>query len=233
MTEIGAITRGGGGISAEQVAQAESDEEDGDKETLETVIKSRGLAGIFDHSYVDTSDSTKSDSVREMEEIAKRVAQQAARAIKVSSRDSRGRFEPTWTGSEETLSSRFGHGNSSSRRISSSFDASKGDSDPAHAGFGKSAGSGAPTSKSLLAGLKSVNSPHTVAKNATVTRYAELLRRVKTFIRRSGGVREGGGPTTDELLREFRDEVTSSDAAIFRRLLNSIAKMDRGKWRLI
>jgi hypothetical protein len=57
------------------------------------------------------------------------------------------------------------------------------------------------------------------AVDADASRYAALLQRIQTFIKRDGGYRGDGGPTTDDVLKEF-DDVPPSDATIFRRLLN-------------
>ena len=60
----------------------------------------------------------------------------------------------------------------------------------------------------------------------------ELMQQIRAFIRRKGGNREGGGPTTDQILAQF-EHVSNDDAASFRRMLLSVAKRGPdGKWRL-
>lgn len=58
--------------------------QDDNNETLESVMKSKGLAGIFDHHFVEHDSSRKSTTVREMEVKAKEVARQAAAALRQS-----------------------------------------------------------------------------------------------------------------------------------------------------
>jgi hypothetical protein len=57
------------------------------------------------------------------------------------------------------------------------------------------------------------------------------MKRLQNFVIRKGGDRQGGGPTTEEIIKEF-EKVPNCDAAIFRRMLNSVARVDRGRWRL-
>ena len=46
-----------------------------DGETLDSIMKSKGLAGVFDHNFVDpSSSSVKSQSALEMERQAKQIA---------------------------------------------------------------------------------------------------------------------------------------------------------------
>jgi hypothetical protein len=200
-------------------------------------MKSKGLAGVFDHEFVDTSDGTKkTTSARDMEENAKKVAANAVRALKASAREQGNRFEPTWTGSNET-GGRFGHGNPTARKSSAGIlRRQEPNDDFGRAGFARrDSGGTAPSSKSLLAGLKGMNtaksSSHGDDNDEGNSRFADLLKRIQGYVRRCGGYRAGGGPTTDEVLKEFSD-VPTSESAIFRRLLNSVAKVERGKWRL-
>eukprot|EP00957_Ditylum_brightwellii_P014220 1071438-Ditylum_brightwellii.AAC.1 len=61
--------------------------------------------------------------------------------------------------------------------------------------------------------------------------YTELMKQIRDFIQRRGGGRQGCGPTTEELLGKFK-KVSDRDAAVFKRLLNCLARVERGKWHL-
>mmetsp|Transcript_20381 Transcript_20381/g.31162 ORF Transcript_20381/g.31162 Transcript_20381/m.31162 type:complete len:105 (-) Transcript_20381:287-601(-) len=69
-------------------------------------MRSKGLAGIFDHDFV-----LNPSSFDNVEEEAAKVAKEAAAALadSVSSQRKRNRmFTPTWTRSAETSAGRFG-----------------------------------------------------------------------------------------------------------------------------
>jgi len=231
VTELGTITRGQGVITPEEVLPNTTGDEVGsvdDKETLVTVMKSQGLAGIFDHDFVDSSASKKTISILEMEEKARKVAQEAAKVLEESARNGAGRFQPTWTGSNEISTGRFGHGRTIP--VSGLLHQQNGEARnyPAAGVTQKAAGS--LNSKSLLLGLNRINSGDQ-SKSIDVEKYSQLLQQLGAFVRRCGGSQRGGGPTTDEILAEFKD-VPTSDAAIFRRLLTRVAKNQNGKWRI-
>lgn len=159
-------------------------------------------------------------SVVEMEENARKVALKAAAALKESSENQK-RFEPTWTGSNETKQLRGGAEDRSA----------------------VGGGNGMASSSSLLANLqnKRIQIAGSSAKPDTslqkgqndeeTKKYSSLLLRIKKYVRRktSNG---GAGPTTRELLREFSD-VPDTDAAIFRSLLKSVAAVKDGRWTVI
>ncbi|KAI2497754.1 hypothetical protein MHU86_16749 [Fragilaria crotonensis] len=232
VTELGTITKGQGVVDPEAVAsrnKVDDDDDNDDMATLETVMKSKGLAGVFDHDFVDTSDVKKSLAVREMEEKAKQVAAEAIKALQASAANKRDQFEPTYTGSEETASGRFGHGGMLARMPNSSFGRQGSGNNFAGAGINRRDSNGAPSSKNLLASLKGMaQSSSGGVVDPETSRYAALLQRIQTYIQRNV---YRGGPTTDDVLKEFGD-VPPSDASIFRRLLNSVAKVDRGRWSL-
>jgi len=225
LTETGEITKGSGVVDPDDAGEAvalenETSEQD-NVHTLQEVLKSKGLAGVFDHDVVDYSKAKKSSSVREMEQRAKVVARNAAKALKESTADTN-RFEPTWTGSEETGSRFGGHGPGilgDVRRPSASS-----------AGFARSPAGGGTGSSALLSSLKKRNDPKKVM-NGDTSQYADLMKNIQLFVKRMGGQRQGGGPTTDEILQEF-ESVPNCDAAVFKRLLSSVAKVERGRWRL-
>jgi hypothetical protein len=109
---------------------------------------------VFDHSFVDSSSKVaKSASAREMEEEAKRIAEEAAEALRSSVDNIEvdgDPFTPTWTGAPE---SRFGGGGSAGpqRRVSgSSFGGAATAGVKASKGVPKSSGS-------LLASLRQRN----------------------------------------------------------------------------
>jgi hypothetical protein len=218
LTETGELTKGDGYVDPDEEPPKETSNDDG--ETMETVLKSKGLAGVFDHNIVESNDVTKKSSVREMEAKARKIAMEAVSALAESVADHNG-FTPTWTGSKETQCGRFGE-NKPGGGIAVIF-GKKG----SPAGVRMSAAAGSSTS--LIASIrerseeiKSVGKPETQA-DAT-KQYTELLKRIREFVRRRT-------PTTDDLLDEF-STVKNYDAAVFRRLLKSVALVEDGQWRL-
>jgi DNA excision repair protein ERCC-6 len=214
-TETGQITRGQGlvdvtGSAADNSSdQGKEQAENGD--TLEAVMKSKGLCGVFDHDFVENSSAKKKPSVLEMEENAKKVALKAALTLKSSTAHSN-RFAPTWTGSQETLSAKQN-------------------------GAGTVGGSKMASSSSMLAQLRNKRmeitasaqtlQPTDVNSSKDDKKYSALLIRLKKYIKRRNSV--GNGPTTKDLLNEFKD-VPDSDAAIFRSMLKSVAAVKNGQW---
>lgn len=65
----------------------------------------------------------------------------------------------------------------------------------------------------------------TSAKAGEVQQYTKLLKEVRDYVRLNV-------PTTDDILEEFSSQVSSLDAAIFRRLLKSVAILQGGRWRI-
>lgn len=213
ITETSKVTRGVGVVDG--VADL-SDENDDNEVTLKKVMKSQGLAGIFDHHSVEPNHKRKSTTAREMEEHAKRVAKEAANALQrsVASSDP---SVPTWTGSDETKPGRFGPSRSVGFRA------------PARHLPAAALGSGSVTSSSLLASLRQRNSAiesggKSEAPDDATLQYSFLLGRLKEFVRRRQ-------PSTEEILKEF-ENVPDSDVAIFRRLLKSVASIGNGRWSL-
>ena len=201
----------------ENTGETENDDEQqvDNKDTLDSVMKSKGLCGVFDHDFVENSSAKKSLSVVEMEENAQKVAMKAVLNLK-KSLENQNRFEPTWTGSDETK--QFGGASS--------------------AGVASAGGNKMASSSSLLANLQnkrmqiaSSGSSATSGGNldADTKKYSGLLLRIRKYIRRITA--NGNGPTTKEILNEFRD-VPDNDAAVFRSMLKSTAVVKSGRWVL-
>jgi len=222
ITETGQITKGGGVVDMNTNEANESEDQDkkpsaveDNSETLEAVIKGKGLCGVFDHDFVESVGKKKKPlSVLEMEENATKVANKAAAALRKSSENNQNdRFEPTWrTGSNETRrpSAAPSNGNGAHKMSSSS---------------------------SLLANLQNKRMQIAEAsrpiQNTTVEqdeKYSALLLRIKKYIHRK--TYNGQGPKTREILGEFSD-VPDSEAAVFRKLLKSVARVKDGRWALI
>ena len=215
VTETGEITKGGGVVEMRSAKEEAGRAENVDaprvenKDTLNTVMKSKGLCGVFDHDFVEGTSTKKTLSIVEMEESAKRVALKAARALKESS-ENQNRFEPTWTGSDETRQ---------------------------YDGSGSSGGGGKMASSSaLLANLQKKRMQ--IASSSTALdeystddakKHSGLLLRIKKYIRRKSF--NGNGPSTRDILGEFSD-VPDSDAIVFRSLLKSVAVVKNGYWVL-
>jgi DNA excision repair protein ERCC-6 len=228
-TETGELTNGGGVVDTDdafaEAGQAPDDDVKDNSETLETVLKSKGLAGVFDHDYVEQNGQKKSSSVLDMEEKAKRVAQEAVRALRESTAGT-DRFQPTWTGSEQTDNRRFGFSNS---RYAGGIGRAAGLKSESRFGGAGSAGIvrshlSEGGSAGLLAGLLGKNkleASDPFEDNAR-KKYAALIKRIQHFVQRFA-------PTTEEILKEF--ESGDCDPAVFRRLLKSVAAMEGGKWK--
>lgn len=106
-TETGDITKGQGVVEMNNSVKPNESEDDNEQpgdnsSTLEAVIKSKGICGVFDHNFVENSSATKKPlSVVEMEENARKEAIRKASALKHSTVN-HNIFAPTWTGSDET-----------------------------------------------------------------------------------------------------------------------------------
>lgn len=213
------LTKGEGYVDPDQ------DDETKDKdngETMQSVFQSKGLAGVFDHDLFESNKSSKTASTLEMEETARKVARAAAGALKesVAGHDV---FAPTWTGSEETQgSSRF-----TVNRVggAASLLGNKGP------GVARSSSSGkaSTSSNELLASIRQRNEAVESEGNggplkSNMKKYKNLLQQIQNFVRRHG-------PTTDELIHEF-PSVDNEEAAVFRQLLKSVARLESGRWRL-
>jgi DNA excision repair protein ERCC-6 len=215
LTETGELTKGDGYVDPDEDPSTTVSSDDG--ETMRTVLKSRGLAGVFDHGIVENHDVVKKASVREMEAKAKRIAREAASSLQESVTEQQS-FTPTWTGSVETQGGRFGSSMPSGVASAPRSAATR---------AGISMSSTKASSDSLLASIRERNqdlSSNGERKVSDAKQYTDLLKRIQDFVKREA-------PKTDEILHEF-ESVSTYDAAIFRRLLKSIAKCDGGRWRL-
>lgn len=173
--------------------------------TLKAVIKSKGICGVFDHDFVEEPSAGKKPlSVIEIEDNARKLAMKAVLALKASSQNQKC-FEPTWTGSEETRP--YERVDKQPMSSSTSLIANLQNRRVQIASYGQS-------------GLEGP------VQDAETAKYSGLLLRMKNYIRRTMA-----GPTTRELLAEFKD-VPNCDAAVFRSLLRSIATIKDGKWIL-
>ncbi len=83
VTETAQLTKGDGYIDPDDEIATQSNQED-DGETMRTVLKSKGLAGIFDHDVVEGKSKDKRASVREMEARAKQIARDALKNLQQS-----------------------------------------------------------------------------------------------------------------------------------------------------
>ncbi|KAL3798395.1 hypothetical protein HJC23_005048 [Cyclotella cryptica] len=228
-TETGKLTRGRGVVDVDVSEQCNSSDQSQENaedngETLELVLKSKGLCGVFDHDFVENSSSNKKPSQLEMEENAKKVAQKAVLTLKASS-DNIDRFVPTWTGSDET------------KQNCSDFDSSFGGASSAGMPNGNAPCRNMTSSSAMLAQLRnkrmeissSARPLQNSSSNASAEdkKYSALLLRLQKYIKRMNSA--GKGPTTKDLLNEFKD-VPDCDAAIFRSMLKSVAVVKSGRW---
>jgi hypothetical protein len=177
---------------------------------------------VFDHQVVENHDLKKSNTIREMEARARNFAKEALRALEesVAGQDD---FNPTWTGTADTDTGRFVGARFSAVR-SSAFGSTS------VAGAATSQSGSAPSSNALLASLRQRNEDIKSGGQSTkpvgnsAQKYSALLGQIRDYVRRTK-------PTTDDILNEFAS-VPHCDAAIFRRLLNSVAAVKEGKWFL-
>ena len=205
-TETGEITKGLGVVeinfSGERSTPENGDEQPVDNSnTLEAVIKSRGICGVFDHDFVENSSSKKKAlSEVEMEENARKEAIRAALALKESA-GNQDRFEPTWTGSDETKP---------------------------YGGGGNKMASSTSLLANLQNKRMQISLSGKTASSVPMQDFdSTLLMRLRRYIRRMSS--KGGGPTTRDLLAEFTD-VPDSHAATFRSMLKSVAVIKNGHW---
>mmetsp|Transcript_50330 Transcript_50330/g.98455 ORF Transcript_50330/g.98455 Transcript_50330/m.98455 type:complete len:466 (-) Transcript_50330:140-1537(-) len=235
-TQTGNIVRGTGVVhpsiapdSNESGYNKDSHAKQDNSETINAILRGKGLAGIFDHGAVDGDvGNTRID--REMAEAAKKVASKAACALRESiSRERTGsEFVPTWTGTSST---------GRSHRVDE--------------GQNRHPSDAAPSSVDILARLKERQDemkgiPSTSAASSSVNKktdyYASMMQDIRSYIIKQGGGgektdapvldgRERGGPTTQRLLLKF-SSVPDRDAAIFKRLLKTIARVVGGRWQL-
>ena len=108
VTDTSRLTRGAGYVDPDESHSGGNGEGsggggEGDKETMKNVLRSQGLAGIFDHGVVEDSSTNKTASILEMEARAKRIANEALKALEQSVARSV---------SSEPVGSRFGTGSS-------------------------------------------------------------------------------------------------------------------------
>ena len=215
VTETTQLTKGNGYVDPDDEIATRSNLED-DGETMRTVLQSQGLAGIFDHDVVEGNSKDKKTSVREMEARAKQIARDALKNLQQSVKEE-----------DQTGGSRFG-------------------------------GSGA-QSNSLLSSIADrnaeISNATSMSSSEDMKQHTQLLKSLYRFVR-------SRSPTTDQILvshaivmltiqdpldhdlsfpnntfleiqqNEFAAQTSTVDAAVFRKLLKSIAVLQNGKWNL-
>lgn len=187
VTETSQLTKGDGYVDPDDEVATRSNQED-DGETMRTVLKSKGLAGIFDHDVVEGKSKDKRASVREMEARAKQIAREALQNLRQSVKQ-----EPT----PFDRGSRFGGASAQSNNLLSSI----------------------ANRNAEIANAASIRSPE------ETRHHTQVLKDLHNFLRNRT-------PTTDEILEEFSSHVSTLDAAVFRKLLKSIATLHDGRWTL-
>lgn len=237
ITETGEITKGRGVIDVESNSNNTQDV-GGNKETLAEVLKSKGLAGIFDHDIVDKPYATKSLSVREMEQQASKVASRAAKVLARSSADIEP-FIPTWTGSSNTEPQRFGGVSRGNSNLKGSYRQTDYDHEfggAKSAGVGSGFGSSM-TGMDLLSHVKqrrneiASGGQTTQRQNLGKEEYAiKLMKRIRKYIERFME-KSIHGPTTSQILEEFSD-IHDADATLFKKILKQVATVTAGRWQL-
>lgn len=137
------------------------------------------------------------------------VALNAAAALQ-KSLENQSKFQPTFTGSEETRPSFSGNRMASSNSLLANLKGKR----------IEIANASKPPPRHQLS-----NAPAVLSDD----KYAHLLQRIQKFIRCKAAA--GKAPSTRELLNAFKD-VPDSDAAVFRNLLKSVASINNGHWTL-
>ncbi|GMI08221.1 hypothetical protein TrLO_g380 [Triparma laevis f. longispina] len=184
------------------------------QKTLKAVLNSKGLVGVFDHDFVDTS-SDKSQHFRKLEDEARTIAAEAKKSLKESVAGPAPLGQPTFTGKFGGAGSGAGAGGGSSKLLQR-----------IQARRREIAGEGAAGRAVDL----EVDQEETIGK-AIKEKYATLMKRIRNYIIEKGGEVNNGGPTTKQLLDEFRD-VPDSEAAVFKRMLHQLGRLEKGRWRL-
>ena len=184
MTETSQMTKGTGYVDPQEEGTEDNEKDDG--EIMKNVLRSKGLAGVFDHGAVESNDTNKRQSVREMEDKAKSIAKEALHSLSQSVRG-QDAFDPE---------SRFaGNATQSSGLLSS-----------------------------IAQRTSEISAATSESKSGDMKQYTKLLKDLQEFVRLNV-------PTTDEILEEFASQVSSFDAAVFRRLLKSVAVLRNGRWK--
>jgi DNA excision repair protein ERCC-6 len=215
LTETGELTKGDGYVDPDYDENTNTNKNVDDGETMRTVLKSKGLAGVFDHGVVENPDHAKKASVREMEARAKIIAKEAQSALEQSvshsATSSSGRFTPTWTGNNYNGNNQGRFGSSSAGVARNTPKSSSGALLAAH--------------RQRQQQIQDPNQRVTTKNDAK--QYTVLLEKIRGYIKAQA-------PTTHEILDAFQDAVGKKDAAIFRRLLKSVAVFHNpdGRWRL-
>ena len=109
ITETAELTKGDGYVDPDDNEITANAKEQDNGETMQSVLKSRGLAGIFDHDVVEGNWKSKRASVREMEAKAKKLSREALQNLRQS-------VAPV-----NNLGSRFGSSGARSNSILSSI----------------------------------------------------------------------------------------------------------------
>jgi DNA excision repair protein ERCC-6 len=236
VTETGELTKGRGVVHTVDVNEYDINEKNlyntkDNKDTLDEVLKTKGLAGIFDHDIVDQPFAKKSMTAREMEQQAKQAAARAADTLRKSSQESV-LFTPTWTGTSDTDPRRFG-GVVKNSKMQSSFQPSniasydRGFGGATSVGIGRSAGSRVASSNALLSQVRQrrqevqeVATPSISSSSGEDSKNVKLLKRIRDFIEQYN-LKVGDGPTTTELLTHFNGE--NIEPAMFKIMLKSLA----------
>jgi len=257
VTETGQLTKGRGVVDIDLMNSTCNDNDEGGSEvtesqdnkvTLEDVLKTKGLAGVFDHDIVDKPFLKKSLTEKEREAQAKKAASEAGRKLAQSFRSSTA-FEPTWTGSTETDPRRFGNVNVLPSKRKSRFLSSSKTENSFDTGFGGAQVVGHKSSSTMTNAISCSNSllsqlrqrrqeVATVGQDKARSDEGEeadqnvvLMKRIRAFII-TYTEKLGEGPQTDDILKEF--EKDKLDAIIFKSILKTVATFSREnqRWHL-
>ena len=155
MTETSVLTKGIGVVDGDDADAIE--DKGGNSETLKEVMQSKGLAGVFDHNFLNEDVSRISVTGREIEEKAKQIARQAANALRQSTTQER-LIAPRWAGINEIVT----------------MEVSRASTQPSSAGL----------LSSLRNRQKIVSSCGLSASpNESTIQFADLLKRIDAFVR--------------------------------------------------
>jgi len=105
-TETVRIIKGNGVINPENLQEKTAGSSKDNTDTLNAVLRSKGLAGIFEHDSLGLSSTKKTIADFEMEEAALAQVEKAAERLEssVPITTIENQYEPTWTGSEDNKS---------------------------------------------------------------------------------------------------------------------------------
>ncbi len=219
VTETTQLTKGNGYVNPDDEIATRSNQED-DGEAMRTVLQSQGLAGIFDHDVVEGNSKDKKTSVREMEARAKQIARDALKNLQQSVKEE-----------DQNGGSRFGGSGAQSNSLLSSI---------ADRNAEISNATSMSSSEDMKQHTQLLKSLYRFVRSRSPTTDQILVSNTFRMIAIRDPIHHGFSFSNNVLCwdnvffqqNEFAAQTSTVDAAVFRKLLKSIAVLQNGKWNL-